>query len=98
MMARWAPILLALLIALHGAPAAAQFACASNDVVVETLGKIYGETYRGGGPSGRKARLEIWASDKKPYTWTILKIYPNGLTCIMAVGSGWQAVPPGDPV
>ncbi len=45
---------------------------------------------RGGGLAGPTAIFEIWASDKPPHTWTILKTTPNGLTCIMAVGDGWQ--------
>ncbi len=93
-MTRRATILLAALIALYGAPAAAQIACGTRDIVVEKLDRKYGETRRGGGLSGPTMVFEIWASDKPPYTWTILKTAPNGWACIMAVGEGWQPDPP----
>ncbi len=102
-MTRWATILLVVLIALYGAPAAAQMACGTRDSVVEKLGDKYGEVRRGGGLAGPTAIFEIWASDKPPFTWTILKITPNKWARIMAVGDGWHddtgdpPVPPGDP-
>ena len=83
-------ILAALLIALHGAPVAAQMACGERDAVVAKLGEKYGEVRRGGGLAGSMAIFELWASDEPPYTWTILRSHPNGLTCIMAVGDNWQ--------
>ncbi len=70
--------------------AKAQMACGTRDSVVEKLKVKYGETRRGGGLAGPTAIFEIWASDKPPRTWTILKTTPNGFTCIMAVGDGWQ--------
>ncbi len=89
-----ATILLAALIALSDAPAVAQVACGTRHTVIEILGDKYGETRRGGGLSGPSAIFEIWASDKPPFTWTILKTTPNGWACIMAVGTGWQDDPP----
>ncbi len=100
-MTRWATILLAALIALSDAPAVAQVACGTRHTVIEQLGEKYSEVRRGGGMAGPSAIFEIWASDKPPYTWTILKITPNGWTCIMAVGTGWHDDPPktqGEPI
>ena len=94
-----ATILLAALIALYGAPAAAQMACDTRDTVVAKLYNNYGETRRGGGLAGPTALFEIWASYVTG-SWTILKTTPNGWTCIMAVGDGWHddsPVPPSDP-
>ncbi len=96
-MTRWPAKLLAFLIALHGDPVAAQMACGTRDSVVEKLGEKYGEVRRGGGLAGPTAIFEIWASDEPPYTWTILKTTPNGFTCIMAVGDGWEDEPPVGP-
>ncbi len=96
-MTRWLSIPLAALIALPGAPVAAQMACGKRDFVVEKLSEKYGETRRGGGLAGPTAIFEIWASDKPPYTWTILSTTPNGWACIMAVGDGWQDDPPVTP-
>ena len=82
--------------------AQAQMACGARDAVVENLGQKYGEVRRGGGLTGSTAIYEIWASEETG-SWTILKTTPNGLTCVMAVGEGWQdqageAIPAGDPV
>ncbi|MFQ5565021.1 MAG: hypothetical protein ACE5EU_01515 [Paracoccaceae bacterium] len=80
----------------------AQMACGSRDAVVAKLGEKYGEVRRGGGLVGSTAIFEIWASEATG-TWTILKTTPDGLTCVMAVGEGWQdevgeAIAAGDPV
>ncbi len=82
--------------------AQAQMACGTRDSVVAKLGENYGEVRRGGGLAGPTAIFEIWASEATG-TWTILKTTSNGLTCILAVGDGWQddageAIPVGDPV
>ncbi len=99
-MRRWLAILLALLVVLSGVPVAAQMVCGTHARVMAQLDMKYGEVRRGFGLAGPAAIFEIWASDEPPYTWTILKITPNGWACVMAVGDGWQAdppVPPGDP-
>ena len=77
-------------------------ACDTRNYVVTTLGEKYGEAWRGGGLSGPTAIFEIWASDKPPRTWTILKTTPDGIACIMAVGDSWhddtgKLTPIGDP-
>ncbi len=76
--------------------------CGARDSVVAALGEKYGEVRRGGGLAGPTAIFEIWASEATG-TWTILKTTPNGLTCVMAVGDGWQddtgePTPAGSPV
>ncbi len=70
-------------------PASAQMACGNRSEVVAKLGGKYGEVRRGGGLSGSAAFFEIWASPETG-TWTILKTSPGGISCIMAVGTGWQ--------
>ncbi len=77
-------------------------ACGTRDAVVAKLVDNYGEVRRGGGLAGPMAIFEIWASETTG-TWTILKTTPDGLTCVMAVGDGWQddagePIPVGDPV
>ena len=69
--------------------AQAQMACGKRDAVVAKLGDKYGEVRRGGGLTGSTAIFEVWASESTG-TWTILKTTPDGLTCVMAVGDGWQ--------
>ncbi len=80
--------------------AQAQMACGTRDSVVEKLGTKYGETRRGAGMSG-SAVIEVWALSDG--TFTILLTYPNGTSCIVAAGDGWQdytgeMTPVGDPV
>ena len=80
----------------------AQMACGARDSVVAKLGEKYGEVRRGGGLAGLTAIFEIWASEATG-TWTILKTTPDGSSCIMAVGDGWQddagePTPVGSPV
>ncbi len=73
------------------AAAQAQMACGTRDTVIEKLGEKYGEVRRGGGLANPPTAIfEIWASDEGNRTWTILKTTPNGLTCVVAVGNGWQ--------
>jgi hypothetical protein len=90
-------------IAAIGPPdARAQMACGTRDSVVAKLGDTYGEVRRGGGLAGPTAIFEIWASDVTG-SWTILKTMPDGMSCIMAVGDGWQddagkPTPAGSPV
>ncbi len=76
--------------------------CGARDSVVAKLSEKYGEIRRGGGLAGPTALIEIWASEATG-TWTILKTSPDGMTCIMAVGDGWQddtgdSTPTGSPV
>ncbi len=82
--------------------AQAQMNCGLRDSVVEKLDKEYGEVRRGFGLAGSTAIFEIWASEETS-TWTILKTYPSGLTCVIAVGDDWQEdagepTPAGSPV
>jgi hypothetical protein len=77
------------LAAIMPASASAQVACGSRDALVAKLSENYGEVRRGGGISSPTEIFEIWASEATG-SWTILKSTPNGLSCIMAVGVGWQ--------
>ncbi len=99
-MRRWLAIPLALLVVFLGGPADAQMACGTHASIRAQLDMKYGEVRQGAGLADPVAIFEIWASDEPPYTWTILKITPNGWACVMAVGEGWQVDPPvapGDP-
>ena len=98
-MTRWAPILLGAVIALYGAPADAQRTCARHDDQTAQLAEKYGETRIGFGVSGPTAIIEVWANVETG-TWSILVVYPNGVSCLKAAGDGWETDPPvvpGDP-
>ncbi len=83
-------------IALIAWPAPAQPGCAPRAVVIAKLGQGYGETRRGLGLVSSGAIFELWASALTG-SWTILRTTPDGLTCVMAVGDGWQDDPPALP-
>ncbi len=89
-MIHWSIIVFAVFFALQVTPVASQLACGLHDKVIKKIREKYGEVLKGDGLAGPTAFFEIWASDKSPFTWTILKTTPNGLTCVMAVGDGWQ--------
>ena len=84
--------IIALVLAL-ATPAEAQMACGARDAVVAKLGQVYGEVRRGGGLAGPTAMFELWVSEATG-TWTILMTTPDGLSCVMVVGDGWQDAPP----
>ena len=77
-----------------GGSAVAQSICSTHASMRMNLDMRYGETRRGVGMAGQASAFEIWASDEKPYTWTILKVYPSGQACIAASGEGWRTDPP----
>ncbi len=98
-MIRWVLVLLACLIAFHGAPVVAQGQCGTHAGMMAQLDREYSEGRIGLGLSGPMSAFEIWVSAETG-TWTILQIYPNGMACVRASGERWQSdVPyiPGDP-
>ncbi len=89
------PLTIALLITALLAPhyAQAQLVCGDREAMVLKLTTEYGEVQTGLGLSGN-ILLEIWASNKPPYTWTILRTYPSGVACIAATGTNWHSRTP----
>lgn len=74
--------------------ATAQTACGNRATIYSQLTKEYGEVRIGMGLAGPSALYEIWASSESPFTWTMLKVSPNGWTCIMSVGDSWTVFDP----
>jgi hypothetical protein len=70
--------------------AAQSMACGHRAEIVASLGGKFGETRHGGGLAGPSAIFELFASEKTG-TWTILRTGANGMSCVMAVGNGWQS-------
>lgn len=70
--------------------ALAQVSCAERDFVTKSLEEKYGETRLGAGMANEATVVfELWTSDETG-SWSILKTTPDGMTCVMAVGEGWQ--------
>ena len=70
---------------------AAEPQCGVRDKVVERLATTYGETRRSMGLANNSTVMEVYASDKTG-SWTITVTLPNGLTCLVASGDGFEAL------
>ena len=70
----------------HGAPQ-----CAPRAEVIETLAQSYGETRRSLGLAANNTLMELFASDTTG-TWTLTVTMPDGTTCLVAAGQGFEAV------
>ncbi len=88
----------ALILATHAGFAAPT--CGPRDAVTSALADRYGETRRGVGLGDGNMVMEVYASSETG-TWTILITRPDGLSCLAASGSGYEALtdamPEGDP-
>ncbi|QQA42748.1 hypothetical protein [Pelagovum pacificum] len=73
---------------LGAAPALAQTTCLEREKMVTILGENYEEQLVGTGLHGNDSIFEIFRTEDGQ-TWTILKTYPNGWSCVMAAGSTW---------
>ena len=91
-LARWAFAACLLMWGVFFATASfAQLACAPYSSVVVKLDQDFGEERQGGGLGGRFV-FEVWASPETG-TWTLLRLDPNGLACVMATGDEWEHHP-----
>lgn len=73
--------------------AEAQTVCGKRDNIVQQLQTKYGETRRSVGLQQGRGVVEVFASDKTG-SWTITITNPRGLTCLMAAGEAFEALPP----
>lgn len=65
--------------------------CGQRQMVVETLTGKFGETRRGMGMAANNTVMELYASAEKG-TWTITVTLPNGLTCLIGSGQGFETM------
>ncbi|MFN3644473.1 MAG: hypothetical protein ACK4TB_16305 [Gemmobacter sp.] len=85
-------VLSALGLAAIAPPAAAQARqCGPRAAVIGTLASTYGETRRGIGTAGSQAVVELFASADTG-TWTVTVTLPDGMTCLIASGAGWESL------
>jgi hypothetical protein len=88
--------LFALSLGIGGMIAAADIAngapqCDTRARVTALLADRYGETRRSVGIAGEAAVMELYAADATG-TWSITLSLPDGQMCLMASGSGYEAV------
>lgn len=70
----------------HSAPQ-----CDSREAVTALLADRYNETRRAVGIAGQSAVMELYASTETG-TWSITMTLPDGMMCLMASGSNYEAV------
>ena len=73
--------------------AAAGFCGPRNEMVAALTGEKYKEARIGIGVMGDRLVVETYASSDGS-TFTILITTPDGKTCIIAAGKGWQQIKP----
>lgn len=91
-----ARMMMALSLGIAGVVLATQIAranpqCGPRETVVQTLADRYGETRRSLGLAGPTQVMEVFASDDTG-TWTITLTMPDGVTCMVASGQGFQTI------
>jgi hypothetical protein len=85
---------------LAAAPAAAQAppagelqpACQTHDEIMQMLNQKFSETPTALGLQSNGHVIQVFAS-KDGMTWTIVTTRPDGVSCIVALGRHWEAVP-----
>lgn len=68
-------------------------ACGERGRVVSRLAAAFGEMPAALGMAGSGRVLEILSSPDGS-TWTMLVTEPNGQSCLIAAGEGWEALSP----
>ena len=87
--------LLIAVIALHGAPVAAetiQINCMKRPDILQIVEGQFGQRQRSRGLNTKLSSpfvLETWASEENG-TWSILTTKADGITCIIFYGTQWQ--------
>ena len=89
------------LLALGATQVQAQGNCAPRQMVIDRLAEGFGETRQSMGLGSSGQVVEVFASDATG-SWTITVTLPDGTTCLVASGEGFQNLaealpPPGDP-
>jgi hypothetical protein len=73
----------------NSAQAAAQ--CGPHEKIAEVLGKRFQENRQALGLAGQASVIELFVSEEG--TWTLTTTSTAGLTCVVASGEAWQALP-----
>jgi hypothetical protein len=90
------PLLLLLPTPALAADPIASVVCATRETMLRRLEVEYGASRQGWGLRGHGSVMEVWAV---PSTgeWTLVQTYPDGQSCIVAMGESWEMEPPADP-
>jgi hypothetical protein len=72
-------------------PAQAQPRCLERSQALDLLENRFGETRRAMGVAQGNAVVEVFAS-RETGNWTITATLPNGMTCLLASGHGFESL------
>lgn len=91
---RWAVALVCALAVFFVTPVWAQrtASCAAHERLVDHLARNFNETVIAAGIDARGNLVEVFGSAEG--SWTILVTIPNGPTCILSAGEGWERYEP----
>lgn len=81
----------ALVLATEMANAQQRAQCAERNLVIDRLTTKYGETRQTMGLAANNGIVEMHASDETG-SWTITVTHPNGITCLVAAGTSFEAI------
>lgn len=70
--------------------------CGPRDAVLAQLADRWGETRRSVGLAAGQQVMEVFASAETG-TWTIIVTLPDGRSCLVASGEGFEALSPEQP-
>jgi hypothetical protein len=70
--------------------------CGPRAAVLAALENSYGEGRRGIGMAGAQTVVEIFANSQTG-TWTVIATRPDGVTCLLASGTDFEALTPPAP-
>ncbi len=74
-------------------PAQAQTVCVAHTDLVSKLSRQFSEQPAALGLGGDGSVLQLFTS-KDGDTWTLVRVLPNGNSCMMAVGESWTQMSP----
>ena len=75
------------------APASAQAMCATHAKVAKHLESRYSESPTAIGLASNGGVIELFSA-RDGATWTLVLTMPDGQSCAMATGQGWESFPP----
>jgi hypothetical protein len=73
-------------------PSGVRMPCHNANEIAKQLGSKYDEAPVAFGLQSNGNLLQVYASEDKG-TWTVVSTTPAGLSCILAAGKSWEALP-----
>ncbi len=93
----WRTICIGLTLTASGGGAAAspiaEIICAPRVEMLNRLERQFGAVRQGIGLSGPDRMVEVWATERSG-DWTLVMTYPDGQSCIVAMGDNWETLGP----